>query len=219
MENIVTDDTIQREQISSATPQAENIKVRFNHQDRFLSPDEAASYAQKGMKLDSLQPVLKELSYLANLRNKNPLETIREYIALDEEINTSLLREQFKDDEVAFNDALQKYKSSNDLKRKELFEEDFLKEKERNFVDEFFELSCACPEIDCFEKIPEAVLRGAEETSLLNSYLKFFHDEQMKISYNNNVEQDNLRAAAGELNGGGENYDSLLSAFIKGLNS
>ena len=65
MENFVADDTIKREQDAPAIPQAEGIKVRFNHQDMMLSPDDAVAYAQKGLKLDSIEPLLKELSYLS----------------------------------------------------------------------------------------------------------------------------------------------------------
>lgn len=166
--------------------------------------------------------LLFELNYLSALRNKSPRDVLKEYVDLHDEITTSQLKEQFGDDENAFNDALQKYKSGNDLMRKELFEKGIVKEKaalERRFADEFFELNALCPEVDCFEKIPKEVLQGAEETSLLNAYLRFFHDEQIKIQKNNQVLVDNLRAAAGKLDGGGESFDSLLSAFVKGLNS
>ncbi len=213
MENEILDD-----QVITAQPQAENIKVRFNHQDMFLSPDEAVSYAQKGLKLDSLQPLLKELNYLSNLRNKSPLDTIREYVALDEEVTAQQLRQQFKDDENAFNDALLKYKSAKDNMRNELFKEE-QEQFERNLADEFFHLKEICPEIDTFDKIPKEVLKNAKNESLLNSYLRFFHDEKIKIEKNNDVNKNNLIAAIGELNGGGENFDTLLSAFIKGLNS
>ncbi len=222
MENFVADDTIQREQEAPAQPAAEGIKVRFNHQDMTLSPDDAVAYAQKGLKLDSLQPLLKELSYLSALRGKSALDTVREYISLDEEIAKMQLGEQFKDDPQGLEDALQKYKSDAEDKRNGLFEEDALKEREemeRNFTDEFFELQSTCPEIDSFEKIPKDVFKDATEMSLLDAYLRFFHREQTKIKREKETQARNLKAAAGELKGGGEGFDTLLSAFIKGLNS
>ena len=222
MENFVADDTIQREQDTPAIPQAEGIKVRFNHQDMMLSPDDAVAYAQKGLKLDSIEPLLKELSYLSALRGKSALDTVREYISLDEEIAKMQLGEQYKDDPQGLEDALQKYKSDAESKRKGLFEEDVLKEREeqeRNFTDEFFELQRACPEIDSLEKIPKDVFKDAKEMSLLNAYLRFFHREQTKILKEQKTQANNLKAAAGDLHGGGESYDTLLSAFIKGPNS
>lgn len=222
MENFVADDTIQREQEAPAQPAAEGIKVRFNHQDMMLSPDDAVAYAQKGLKLDSLQPLLKELSYLSALRGKSALDTVREYVALDGEIAKMQLGEQYKDDPQALEDALQKYKSDAENKRKELFEEDVLREKEekeRKITDEFFELQSVCPEIDDFERLPKEVLADAKEMSLLNAYLRFFHREQTKILKERKTQSENLKATAGGLEGAGEGFDTLLSAFIKGLNS
>jgi hypothetical protein len=111
---------MENEKNISAQPQAENFTVRYNHQDMVLTPDEAVEYAQKGLKLDSLQPVINELNYLAYLRGKSPLDTIREYVDFDGLIKEAQLKEQYADDEVAFNEAVQQYKSANDLKKKEL---------------------------------------------------------------------------------------------------
>ncbi len=187
-----------------------------------LSPDDAVAYAQKGLKLDSLQPLLKELSYLSALRGKSALDTVREYVALDGEIAKMQLGEKYKDDPKALEDALQKYKSDAEGKRKELFEEDALREKEekeRKITDEFFELQSVCPEIDAFERLPKEVLEDAKEMSLLEAYLRFFHREQTKILKERKTQTENLRAAAGGLEGGGDGFDTLLSAFVKGLNS
>lgn len=49
---------MENEKNISAEPQAENFTVRFNHQDLELTPDEAVEFAQKGLKLESLQPVI-----------------------------------------------------------------------------------------------------------------------------------------------------------------
>lgn len=211
---------MENEEIISAEPQAENFTVRYNHQDIVLSPDEAAAYAQKGLKLDSIQPILKELNYLAHLRGKNPLDTIREYVELDGKIKELELKEQFKDDENGYLSALQQYKDANELKRKELFEGgDERKElNERRLVEGFFQLKEACPEIDAFEKIPVEVLKNAEKTSLKEAYLQFFHDEQIKINKNEKLNNENLLAAAGELHTKGEGQNSLLAQFIKGIN-
>ena len=211
---------MENEEIISAQPQAENFTVRFNHQDMVLSPDEAVEYAQKGMKLETLQPILKELNYLAYLRGKNPHDTIREFIELDEKIKECELQEQFKDDESAYLDALRKYKDANDLKRKELFSEgDKVRDlKAKSICDGFFLLKEKCPEIDSFEKIPAEVLKNAENENLLTAYLQFFHDEKMKIEQNEKWKNENLVATAGELRSGAEGENSLLAQFIKGIN-
>lgn len=47
-------------------PAEQGIRVRFNHQDRELTQEEAVTYAQKGMKYDNIAPMLDNLSYLAD---------------------------------------------------------------------------------------------------------------------------------------------------------
>ncbi len=210
---------MENEEIISAQPQAENFTVRYNHQDMVLTPDEAVEYAQKGLKLESLQPVINELNYLAYLRGKSPLDTIREYVDLDGLIKEAQLKEQFADDEIAFNEAVQQYKSANDLKKKELFEDSKLEEmNDRRLVDGFFQLKEKCPEIDAFEKIPKEVLEKARDISLLEAYLQFFHDEQIKINKNEQKNNENLLATAGDIHSASEGHDSLLAQFIKGIN-
>lgn len=210
---------MENKEIISATPQAENFTVRFNHQDLQLTPDEAVEFAQKGLKLESLQPVINELNYLAYLRGKSPLDTIREYVDLDGKIREAQLKEEFKDDETKFNDALNSYKNANELKKKEFLTESKLNDfKERSLVEGFFELREKCPEIESFDEIPEEVLKNTKNTSLLNSYLQYFHDQQMKITKNQKNYNENLLATAGEFRENGENTDSLLTQFIKGIN-
>lgn len=211
---------MENEEIISAQPQAENFTVRFNHQDLELTPDEAVEFAQKGLKMESLQPVINELNYLAYLRGKSPLDTIREYVELDNKFREDQLREEFKDDEIAFNEALDSYKNANELKKKEFLTESKLKDfRERSLADGFFELKEKCPEIKSFEEIPPKVLENAKNQSLLNSYLQYFHDQQLKIMENEKIYNENLLATAGGFGESSENTDSLLTQFIKGINN
>lgn len=210
---------MENDKILSATPQAENFTVRFNHEDMILSPDEAVEYAQKGLKLDTLQPVINELNYLAYLRGKNPYDTIREFIDLDEKIKEAELKDKYQD-ENAYLSALKEYKDANDLKRKELFSSsDKVKDlKAKSLSDGFFALKKKCPEIDSFDKIPPEVLKNAQNENLLLAYLQFFHDEKMKIDKNESLRNENLLATAGELPTNAESVNSLLAQFIKGIN-
>lgn len=70
---------------TEATPQAEKkpaetgtqvqteqgFRVRFNHQDRDLTREEAVAYAQKGLKYDSIAPMLQDLSYPCRYKRQN----------------------------------------------------------------------------------------------------------------------------------------------------
>jgi hypothetical protein len=84
-------------------------------------------------------------------------------------------------------------------------------------ADEFTELMGECPEIDSLEKIPLEVLKNAREENLLNAYLRHKNREDRKILKERESQQKNKAASAGELTAGGEQHDTLLSAFLKGL--
>ena len=232
MENEVTalNDTIQDTQNieePTAAPQAReaaqvnNITVRFNHEDRVLTPEEAVQFAQKGLKLDKLQPLIDELSYLAALRGKTPIDTVKEYIALDEAVYKNSLIAQYGEDTKAIDALMEKYKQDNLTKRAQYVskekEEAVKKEFSEKIANEFIELKGECPEIDSLDKIPVSVLKEAKEENLLNVYLRYKNRQSQKIALNNQTLKANKNASAGELSGGGEHFDTLLMAFLKGL--
>ena len=199
----------------------QNLTVRFNHEDKVLTRDEAIKFAQMGLKLETVQPLLDELNYLASLRGKTPIDTVKEFVALDEQVYKNQLKGQYGDDENAINALMEKYKQDNLTKRAQFVskekEEAVKKEFSEKIADEFTELKGECPEIDSLEKIPPSVLKNAKNERLLTAYLRYKNRQQVKIEQNNQTRKKNKDASAGSLQAGGENFDTLLSAFIKGL--
>ncbi len=209
---------------SSATPQAEEkdtFTVRFNHKDTVLSRDEAINYAQKGMKLLAVTPLLNELKLLAHLKNKSPEDTVKELISLEEDNFKQRLEKDLGNDENAKLALFERFKRDMSSKREELGTDKAQAEIKKAFsekiADEFTELMGECPEIDSLEKIPLEVLKNAREENLLNAYLRHKNREDRKILKERESQQKNKAASAGELTAGGEQHDTLLSAFIKGL--
>ena len=224
--NDTTQEAQDIEQTSAPSPQEadgaeNNITVRFNHEEKVLTHDEAVQLAQKGLKLDKLQPLLDELSYLASLRGKTPIEAVKEFIALDETVYKSQLQNQYGDDIKTIDALMEKYKLDNASKRAQFVsiekEEAEKKEFSEKIAEEFAELKGECPEIDSFDKIPPSVLKDAKNEHLLNAYLRYKNRQQLKINQNNQTQRKNKEASAGSLKAGGEHMDTLLSAFIKGL--
>lgn len=218
-QEIETPDTQSQVQESADT----DITVRFNHEDRVLTRDEAINFAQKGLKLDKLQPLLDELSYLAAIRGKTPIETVKEYIALDEAVYKNQLISEYGEDTKAIDALMEKYKSENLSKRAQLIDEDRIqaekKELSEKIADEFMELKGECPEIDSPDKIPPSVFKEAKNQNLLNAYLRYKNRQEKLIALNNQTRKANNQALVGELSGGGEQFDTLLMAFLKGLNT
>lgn len=233
MENEITapNDTIQEAQnieTPDTTPQVQesadsDITVRFNHEDRVLTRDEAINLAQKGLKLDKLQPLLDELSYLAAIRGKTPIETVKEYIALDEAVYKNQLISEYGEDTKVIDAMMEKYKTENLSKRAQYVDEDRQQAEKKEFsekiAEEFSELKGECPEIDSLDKIPVAVLKEAKTQNLLNAYLRYKNRQEKLIALNNQTRKANKEALVGELSGGGEHFDTLLMAFLKGLNT
>ncbi len=231
MENDIcalNDTTQETQDIETSAPSPEeadgaenNITVRFNHEDKVLTRDEAVQLAQKGLKLDKLQPLLDELSYLASLRGKSPIDTVKEFVALDEKVYKTQLKSQYGDDLKTIDALMEKYKQDNLSKRAQFVsienEEAEKKKFSERIADEFAELKGECPEIDSFDKIPPSVLKDAKTENLLNAYLRYKNRQQLKIKMNNQTQQKNKQASAGSLSPGGEHFDTLLTAFIKGL--
>lgn len=210
---------------NSAAPQAENgtedaFTVRFNHEDRVLTRDEAVSFAQKGLKYDSVQPLLNELKLLASIRNTSPEDAVREYLKIEEDAFKLKLNDEYGDDENAKNALFEKFKNEMRSKSEALNIDNGEKEKKaftEKIAEEFSELIGECPEIDSLEKIPVSVIRAAKKENLLNAYLRYKNREDRKILKAKESQAKNKNASAGDLNGGGEQVDTLLSAFIKGL--
>lgn len=231
MENDITalNDTIQETQnieTSEPSPKAtdsaeNNITVRFNHEDKVLTRDEAIQFAQKGLKYESVQPLLDELSYLASLRGKSPIDTVKEFVALDEAVYHNQLKSQYGEDQKTIDALMEKYKQDNVSKRAQFVskekEEAEKKEFSEKLAEEFAELKGECPEIDSFDKIPPSVLKNAKNENLLNAYLRYKNRQQVRIEQNNQTRKKNKEATAGNLLQGGEHIDTLLTAFIKGL--
>lgn len=231
MENDITalnDTTQETQNIETSVPTPKetdsaenNITVRFNHEDKVLTREEAIQFAQKGLKYESVQPLLDELSYLASLRGKSPIDTVKEFVALDEAVYKTQLKNQYGEDQKTIDALMEKYKQDNISKRAQFVsiekEEAEKKKFSEKLADEFAELKGECPEIDSFDKIPPSVLKNAKNENLLNAYLRYKNRQQVKINQNNQARKKNKEATAGALQAGGENFDTLLSAFIKGL--
>ncbi len=233
MENeiMAPNDTIQEAQnieTPDAQPQAQEtadtgITVRFNHEDRVLTKDEAVLFAQKGLKLDKLQPLLDELSYLAALRGKTPIETVKEYIALDESVYKNQIISEYGEDPNVIDAMMEKYKTEKLSKRAQFVDENRQQAEKKEFsekiAEEFSELKGECPEIDSLDKIPVAVLKEAKQHNLLNAYLRYKNRQERLIALNNQTRKANKEAQVGNLTAGGEQFDTLLMAFLKGLNT
>lgn len=208
----------------------QGIKVRFNHQDRELTREEAITYAQKGLKYDNIAPMLDELSYLAAINGKTASELVKEYINQGEAMYRRGLEEKYGDDTEVIEMMMERYRTENKAKyekaesQRKIAEEAAEKQAretlEGRLADAFVRLQKEFPELQNFAELPKEVKQAAADgKDLVTAYLLHQHREERKTSAAKQAEAAANKASAGKMDPAGENDDPLMSAFLKGLKS
>ncbi len=204
--------------------------VRYNHKDRELSREEAVDFAQKGMKLDSLSPMLDDLSYLAAIKGKNPQELIKEYIQTEEDLHKSEIIDNIGSDKKEIVDVLmEKYRTENRSKfekaknerkqAEEAEEKKAIETLESRIADEFVELKTYVPSIQSLSDVPKDVLKEAEKgKNLCDAYLRYQQKEKERIDSARQTAANNSQSSAGRINGDTEN-DPAAMALLNSLRS
>ena len=246
-EKVAATETEQATETDSTTPQAEEVKegateegdaqpqatnepfyVRYNHEDRELTREEAVSYAQKGMKYDAVADILDQVSYLAAVNGKDTKEWLKGHIeAIDNDYRESLI-DKYGDDEEIINLLMEKRKSENEQKYSKFksdkiasekqAEEKAVKSFESRMADEFIELQKEFPEYTDITQIPKDVLKMAKKgTDLTDAVLRYKHQQSKRIDSAKQTAQSNASASAGQMAGETEAHDSVIDALMKGL--
>lgn len=205
------------------------LDVRFNHQDVKLSREDAVKFAQMGMKLEKLNPVLSKIDFLASVSNKTREEFIEELFNQYESGIEKNLRESFTGDENILADliALEKNKHKeayeNMLKRNRTAEEEAEKQAveavETRIAGEYTELIKEFPELEGkeFRDLPASVKKAAYSgTALMTAYLLHQHNEQRKAQAAEKATEKQNKASVGSMSGG-EGISSADIDFLKGL--
>ena len=195
------------------------IKVKYNHKEMVLSPEDAANYAQKGMKLDSLKPVLDGISYLASARQMTGEETVRALVEEYEARKRQDYIEKYSDEGLADffmerdrSEAAGSYEEA-DARAKKAQKQSL----EERLAMEYEELRESFEEIKSFDDIPDEVLLSAKEEKLINAYLLYRHRQEQKKKRYEKLNMENRKKALGNISSGREAEDNVLTAFIKGL--
>ncbi|MBR6572319.1 MAG: hypothetical protein IKK77_01195 [Clostridia bacterium] len=173
-ENVKFEDSLQQPDCDEANlqPEAENtnedegliqeqegfVEVKYNKEIKKLTLSEAATLAQKGMKLDSLMPIMDKLKRLS----KTAGMSVDGYISYLEGGNNQLRKSQ-----------LLKECGGNE----ELTEHILALEEGVRLQEEFEEIKAEFPQISSLDELPEEVKSAAKlkGTGLLFEHLLFQH--------------------------------------------
>ena len=198
------------------------LTIQYNHEDRNLTQDEAKTLAQKGVAYDSMYKTISRAAALKGVDVKTFIESFEK--AQDEAYRQELIDKYGEDDMETVDTLMEVYQSKkeNTIKTAEEAEQQKLRDQqttlESRLATEFIELQKEFPEIDKFDKLPNAVKTAAANgQDLLSAYLRFKHSEQKKIDAANKSQQAAKNSSTGSLSSGQTSQSATMDAFMKGL--
>ena len=203
----------------------EGIPVKFNKQVRRLTTAEAAVYAQKGMKLDSLEPVLSKLRYVAAVSGKSLEQLAADIYAGNEEAMRERMRQKAGGDEemTALLTEAERSRWQKAYDAVQTAEREAQTRAEREEADRreagFQALQQMFPEYDAPEKLPETVRHEAEDNgiTLLDAFLRHRLREERKKARALARGQAAASASAGSQAAKPERGGSAIEAMLRGI--
>ena len=235
--NAVSDDEVQQNTTETETADGVQegsvndefyLQVKYNKKTQSLNRDDAVRYAQMGLKLESMQPTLKKLQYIAvaggqsleglvddivsGIENSK-LEKFKAKADGDEEILNALVAEDKRK-------AGKAYDEWQEAERKA--EEQDRQDEIKTLADEFYTLQKEIPKFSekKFESVPEEVLRIREKNniSLYDAYLRYRHSNLLSAQKEKKKQEDNAFHSTGEItNGGADDKPNWESELLRGI--
>ncbi len=198
------------------------MTIRYRHEDKPLTQEEATVMAQKGYAYDDLY---KKLQRAASLQGKDVSEFIDGFEKAQDDAHRAELEAKYGDDTDTINALMELYQSKKEgtVKAAEQEFERQNKEKqssiESRLADEFIELQKEFPEITDFASLPKSVKTAAADGKhLLDAYLRFSHTEQKKINAAKASADAAKKASAGNLSSADKtSHSDEMSALMEGL--
>lgn len=202
------------------------IPIRYNHESRELSMEEAQALAQKGLKFDELSPTLEKIRFLAAANGRSVPEMVDALVeSQDKQLYQSILSECDGNESVA-----QRLFEAEKAKRQSLYEDSqkqaaAAQEKEKadlakRLADDFLELKAEFPQMTEFSAVPKAVLDTAVRRgiSLTDAFLRYQHAENKKVSAAKAAQEQAQKASAGsQAENGGETSNPTIDAMLAGV--
>lgn len=202
------------------------IPVRYNHESRELTLDEAQALAQKGLKFDELSPTLDKIRYLAAANQKSVQEMVDALVeGQDKQLYNAIL------EECGGNEALAKrlYEAEKDKWNTRYAnsreEEARAPEKDKEdltsrLAGEFLELKAEFPDVAEFKQVPQPVVDMAvnKGITLTDAYLRYQHSESKKALAAKAAQEAAAKASPGpQAAGAGETTNPTIDAMLAGV--
>lgn len=210
-----------------AAAPAFTVPVKYNKQYRELTPDEASTYAQKGMKYEALEPYLTKLRFMGRQSGQS-LEKMLEgmYQAGEDLARKKIL------DEAGGNQALaDRLMEARQVKNKAAFDammaddkkaaESEMADNNQRLAAEFNDLHAEFPAIAKIEDVPQSVIKSALRSGrdLLSEYLRYQHTESKRVKQAEAQRATAAKASAGSQASGAGTSDTSpeITAMMQGI--
>ncbi len=182
------------------------LPVQFNHESRELNMEEAREYAQKGMQLESMAPMLDKMRTIAAAQNismkdmvdnlwgafeRSHRQEILERVGGNEEAADALMEKKRSEWNTAFETAKSTERQAEADSRKAL---------ENRLLEGYTEIREVFPgEYPEFKNIPQAVINDAIKNNrgLLDALLRYRHKEGGKVEQNKQAQARAAGASVG----------------------
>lgn len=211
------------------TPPTVTVPVKFRHESRELSIEEAGNYAQMGMLYEAQQPMMDKLRMMAAGRGQSLSEFVDAWAAADERAFMQTALEKTGGDQATA-EKLKRLEWEDRRKTCEvrIQQEQKAEEDEKAAVTsrlaaEFGELQKEFPQLDGIDKVPDAVINDAikNKRHLMDAYLRYDRRESKKIEHNRTAQEAAAKASTGSQvdtpPAGGE--DAATAAMLRGIRS
>lgn len=184
-----TADTAAVTEAETAKAAPTGVSVRFNHRQRALSGDEAAVYAQKGLKWEAFQDDYDRLRFLAEGAGQSVSAWIHDQCEKDRQRELEEVMAHCGDEEIAQQlvelrrrERAQHFQSGAALAAAE--EKSEQEAQAERLAEEYGELCRAVPDVEAFESLPDTVVREAVERGvpLVYTYLRFCYEQDRQTA-------------------------------------
>lgn len=225
--NEATEAIPQAESTQSEAPVSDNaeavaespfLEIKYNKELKGLTKEQAAVYAQKGMKyeqkyekeekmFDTYKSAYADLERIATLSGKSIDEFVKGYEGKIDEDYKNKLVERFGEDEDTINEMMRLYSIDKQnrldtaIKNKEAAKEQEEKSLNQRLADEFAEMQEDFPELTDFSALPDGVKQAAFGGMPLGyAYLLFKHKEARKAEAAQKAQAEAAKKTTGSMN-------------------
>ena len=186
------------------------LEIKYNHEKRGLSREEAVTWAQKGIHYEDTYNAIERF---ATLKGQTVKEFVNGLESAEDEAYRQGLVEKFGDDDETVDKLMELYGINKEKtlttarKSREQAEEQALQSENARIAEEFTAMKVDFPELTEFKALPDSVKKAALSGMPLEyAYLKHINSEQRKIEAAKQQEADAAKKSTGSL--AGDNSDS-----------